>query len=140
MPTYLFQCSVCGLQTSLRVSLNAPTAKCSCGAMAERCSPTGVRVAVSSPISGLPDQVTGFSGADHNADRAIGAYSESKWGEIKRRHKDKVDIIRQTNAEGKDLSRTHDGTYRVMTPDERAKSERSREFHFNVLRKAPRPR
>lgn len=84
--------------------------------------------------------MTGFSGADHNADRAIGAYSESKWGEIKRRHKDKVDIIRQTNAEGKDLSRTHDGTYRVMTPDERAKSERSREFHFNVLRKAPRPR
>ena len=87
-----------------------------------------------------PTQVSGFSGVDHNADRAIGEYSQQKWGEIRRRYNHKVDILQQTGAEGRDLSKTHDGSYRVMTREEREKSERSREFHFNVLKKAAPPR
>lgn len=135
MPTYLFQCAHCGLQTNLRVALGDTQAKCSCGAMADRCMPNGVRVGVTSSSEGA-SQVTGFSGVDHNADRAIGEYSQAKWGEIRKRYNQKQDIIQRTGAEGKDLSKTHDGSYRVMTKEEREKSERSREFHFNVLKKA----
>lgn len=82
---------------------------------------------------------TGFSGMDYNADRAIGEYSTRKWGEIRERQKLKEDIIQATGATGFDLSKTPDGNYRVMTPEERSASERSRQFHFNVLKKAPPP-
>jgi hypothetical protein len=37
-------------------------------------------------------------------------------------------------ATGWDLSRNPDGTYRVMSAEERAASERSREFHFKVMK------
>jgi hypothetical protein len=77
---------------------------------------------------------TGLSGVDYNFDRAVGESSKKNWQGIAQRQRDKIDVVQSNGVTGWDLSRNPDGTYRVMTPEERAASERSREFHFKVVK------
>jgi hypothetical protein len=73
-----------------------------------------------------------LSGVDYNFDRAVGESSKKNWQGIAARQKDKLDVVQAHGVTGWDLSRNPDGSYRVMTPEERAASERSREFHFKM--------
>ena len=83
---------------------------------------------------------TGFAGVDHEADRALGAYSSRKWEEIRHRTREKEDLIRVTGVTGHDLTRNHDGTYGIMRPEERAASERARNWHNAVMARRPSPK
>ena len=109
--------------------------KCQCGKQAPRVLPQGVNVAVSAGGADLSKETVGLAGVDYNFDRAVGESSQKTWGKIRERQRDKLDIVQANGVTGWDLSKNPDGTYRVMTPNERAASERSREFHFKAIDK-----
>ena len=106
--------------------------KCECGNPAKRTLPQGVNVAVSSGSADLRTDTVGISGVDYNFDRAVGEVSRKNWRGIAQRQKDKLDVVQANGVTGWDLSKNLDGTYRVMNPEERAASERSRSFHFKM--------
>ena len=132
MPTYRFQCAGCGLNFTARGAVDVRETLCTCGKTAGRVLPAGVNVSVSSGSKDLRTETVGLSGVDYNFDRAVGLSSRKNWLGIAGRQRDKLDVVRANNATGWDLSRNLDGTYRVMTPEERSASERAREFHFKV--------
>jgi putative FmdB family regulatory protein len=133
MPTYRFQCEKCGLNFTGQKPVDTAFTKCTCGAMAPRVLPKGVNVTVSGGNVDTRTEKVGFSGIDYGFDRAVGESARKNWNGIRGRYRDKLDIIRANDATGWDLSRNPDGTYRVMNPEERAASERSREFHFKMV-------
>lgn len=134
MPTYRFQCNACGLSFTARAGAEVLEYKCDCGKVAKRTLPQGIHVSVSGNVQGLGPPTTGLSGVDYNFDRAVGESSRKNWQGIAARQRDKLDVISANKgATGFDLSKQADGSYRVMAPEERAASERSREFHFKVL-------
>lgn len=135
MPTYRFQCEACGLNFTTRGKSDITETKCECGALAKRTLPQGVNVAVSAGNADLKDS-TGLSGVDYNFDRAVGESSRRNWRGIAQRQRDKIEVVRANGVTGFDLSRNPDGTYRVMDPEERAASERSRDFHFKMVNHA----
>lgn len=135
MPTYRFQCQFCGLSFAARGAVDVKDIKCQCGKMADRVLPQGVNVSVSAGNADLSKDTVGLSGVDYNFDRAVGESSQKNWDKIQERQRDKMELARANNVTGWDLSRNLDGTYRVMKPEERAASERSREFHFKALDK-----
>ena len=138
MPSYRFQCVACGLNFLARAPIGVREHKCvGCGSMVEVGLPRSVNVSVEGDGASTGPSTTGMTGVDYNADRAIGSYSRLKWREIAARQRDKIGVIQATGASGFDLSRNPDGSYRVMTPEERSASERSRKFHFNVMKYAP---
>jgi hypothetical protein len=65
-------------------------------------------------------------------DRIVGQDSLTKWKQISLRQKDKLRVMHANNVTGFDLTRTHDGSYRPMSKDNREASERSRGFHFKM--------
>jgi hypothetical protein len=65
-------------------------------------------------------------------DKVVGEDAKGKWDKIAARHKDKVRLLEQTGATGFDLTKQHDGSYAIMTPQQRAASERTRAFHFKM--------
>lgn len=132
MPTYRFQCEACGLNFTAQGKPDVAETKCECGVQAKRVLPQGVNVSVSGGNVDTSKDSTGLSGIDYNWDRAVGESSRKNWRLIAQRQRDKIDVAQANNATGWDLSRNPDGTYRVMTPEERAASERSREFHFKM--------
>jgi putative FmdB family regulatory protein len=136
MPTYRFQCDFCGLSFTAHGKRDMSETKCECGAVAKRTLPQGVNVAVSGGNVDLSKDSTGLSGVDYNFDRAVGESSRKNWRGIAQRQRDKIEVVQANRATGFDLSRNPDGTYRVMTPEERAVSERSREFHFKMVNHA----
>lgn len=140
MPTYRFQCHSCGLNFQARADSSATSIKCDgCGEQALKDLPRTVNVAVNGATNEMGPTTTGFSSVDYNADRAIGEYSKHTWKKISDRQQDKLSVMAETGATGFDLTRTPDGNYRVMSQEERAASERSRNFHFNVMKHAPKP-
>ena len=84
------------------------------------------------PTQGLSAPDTGLSSHDYVYDRVVGEDSRTKWSQIAARQKDKVQVIEEKGVTGFDLTRKPDGTYGVMTPKQRAASERSRKFHFKM--------
>ncbi len=134
MPTYRFQCENCGLSFTSRGPVDMATSPCSeCGTVVHRALPKTIHTSVSSGGSDLTRD-TGLSGVDYNFDRAVGESSQKNWQGIAQRQRDKIDLVQSQGVTGWDLSRNPDGTYRVMTPEERAASERTREFHFKVVK------
>jgi len=92
--------------------------------------------AFSSPTSGAGPQNTGVSGLDHDADRAIGRDAEVQWTAVAARQDRKLKILAQNpENEGKDLSRTFDDDYRVMTPDQRNAAETARGLHHEAQKR-----
>lgn len=133
MPTHRFQCLSCGLSFTARGGANLTEAPCSeCGVIAKRTLPQGIHVTVSGGGKDLRTDTVGLSGVDYNFDKAVGESSRNTWKGLANRQRDKMDLLRSTGATGWDLSKNLDGTYRVMKPEEREASERSRGFHFKM--------
>lgn len=133
MPTYRFQCEKCGLNFTAQRAVDTKTTKCDCGEMAPRVLPHGVNVTVSGGNVDTRTESVGISAIDYGFDRAVGESAKKNWNGYRGRYRDKLDIIQTNKVTGWDLSRNPDGTYRVMTPEERAASERSRSFHFKMV-------
>jgi hypothetical protein len=116
-----------------RARPDASESPCECGELGKRTLPKSVNVALSGGTVDLTKD-TGLSGIDYNFDRAVGESSKKNWRGIAQRQRSKLDVIRANNVTGWDLSKNTDGTYRVMNSEERAASERSREFHFKAVK------
>ena len=132
MPTYRFQCE-CGLNFTAHRPVDTTTTKCECGATAARDLPQGVSVTVSAGNANFHTDTVGISKVDYNFDREVGESSRKNWRGIAGRQRDKIDVVQANGATGFDLSRNLDGTYRVMAPEERSASERSRGFHLKMV-------
>jgi putative FmdB family regulatory protein len=133
MPTYRFQCESCGLNFTARKNPDITETKCECGAMAKRDLPSNVNVTVSGGNVDTSKDATGLSGIDYNWDRAVGESSRKNWRVIADRQREKIDVVQTNGVTGWDLSRQPDGSYRVMTPEERQMSENTRAFHDKML-------
>ena len=137
MPTYRFQCESCGLSFTARGAPTLKESKCECGVAAKRVLPQGLNVTVSGGDADTRTVTLGLSGIDYNFDRAVGESSRKNWKGIAQRQRDKLDVVQANDVTGWDLSKNPDGSYRVMTPEERDLSERSRQFHFDALKGKP---
>ena len=132
MPAYRFQCESCGLNFTAQRKLDTTETPCECGAVAKRVLPQTVNVTVSGGSVDTSREATGLSGIDYNFDRAVGESSRRNWKALSERQREKIDLVRVNGVTGWDLSRNPDGTYRVMTPQERQTSENVRSFHDNM--------
>lgn len=128
MPVYSYQCMSCGLRFEKRVGM-ADRAKqtCQCGQTAQQAVPDDVGFSFNQPTVGITPQNTGLSSVDASYDRVIAQDAAQKWELVNKRDALKRDVLRQNpNATKQDLSRTPDGNYRVMKPEERKASETAR--------------
>lgn len=86
------------------------------------------------PVGGPRPQNTGVHAIDYGMDRVIGRDSEQRWKTISERQTHKQNVLRSSpGATGFDLSRTHEGTYRVMRPEERKAAEAARRVHHTAM-------
>ena len=139
MPTFRFECERCGANFPRRVGPEVEETACPCGvSRARKVLPrtVGATSTGSSP-NGLTPSPTGFSSLDYNFDRVVAADAAAKWTTIRKRVAAKLETIEREKVSGFDLRRTEDGEYRAMPPREREISERSRQFHFEALRRDP---
>ena len=137
MPLYIFQCE-CGVrfEETARISDHSKPQSCpECGEDAPRWMPKDVSGVFSPGMDGTPGpQNTGVSEIDAIADRAIGESAKRGWGVAERRVATKREILVQTGADGKDLSRNPDGTYRVMSAEERGIHDRANAINSLAMR------
>lgn len=137
MPNYEFQCTGCGLRFERVKSMaraDEPQACVSCGTTAQRVISGANFTFAHDPVGGPRPQNTGVHSIDYNADRVIGRDAEQKWKVIEGRQAHKRAVIKDNpGSTGFDLSRTHDGGYRVMRPEERRASESARQIHKKAL-------
>jgi hypothetical protein len=116
MPILKYLCSTCGLKFSKRTSADTQTSTCSCGAIAQ-VETQGLSLGFTGSVSNsMKAQTTGLESFDLNFDRVVGEDSREKWEVIYQRRRDKWDLMAQHNAQGKDLIRMEDQTYKVI-PD-----------------------
>jgi putative FmdB family regulatory protein len=136
MPTYEYQCS-CGLKFDGNAKLadRAKPKKCpSCNTDAPPVVPSTVQGHFNHQVTGPVPQNTGIHDLDTHIDRVIGQSARQGHEVIRERVKDKKELLAGTpEATGYDLSRNPDGTYRVMTPDERGIHERSQNIHKTAM-------
>jgi len=104
-----------------------------CGQMAGRAVPESVEGNFDHDVSGPVPQNTGISQIDAIADRAIGKSARKGWEVADKRVQDKRRVLAGSEATGHDLSRNPDGSYRVMTPEEKGVHERSQEIHSKAM-------
>ena len=83
---------------------------------------------------GIGPQNTGVAGLDMDPDAVIGRDSFNRWMAQNERQTHKKRIMAATGAEGADLSRTFDGDYRVMKPEERKAAETARNLHHTAIK------
>lgn len=137
MPVYEYQCDACGLRFDKLRKMSesdAPQACLECGVAARKLVSV-VNHAFVHPASqtrGMAPPNTGTSD-DYNVDKAIGRDAARRWEHIGQRIERKKQVIRDNpGSTGYDLSRKHDGTYRVMNANERAASEAGRAIGAEV--------
>src|SRR3989344_4528759 len=132
MPLYEYQCP-CGLKFDERVPLKDRTKAqtCpSCGKEAPPVVPSQVQGHFSKDVTGPVPQNTGIQGLDAHIDRVIGQSAKQGWDVAEARVKDKQQVlVSNPGVTGHDLSKQPDGSYRVLTPEERAIHERSQAIH-----------
>ena len=136
MPIYEYDCNDCNVRFELLRKLSQvddPTPCPECGRDVKKImSPTNHSFA-HNPVGGPRPQNTGVYSIDYNADRVIGRDAEQKWSVINQRQALKRRVLADNpGATGYDLSRTHDGNYRVMKPEERRLSEAARATHAKL--------
>lgn len=146
-PLYDYQCASCGLRFEAQGRMSSPTAPkpCTgCGTSAERILPPDVQGVFEQPVTGPGPQNTGVAEVDANFDRVIGKSAQAGWEVQRRRVEDKREVLASVGGEGPDLSRTPDGGWRVMPPEERRSVETLREVNHEVSRyrlaRGPRPK
>jgi putative FmdB family regulatory protein len=136
MPIYVFQCG-CGIrfEASAPMKDNQKPQPCpGCGEMAERWVPEDVHGAFDIPVSGPVPQNTGATSVDTDYDRVIGTSAEQGWEVQERRYKEKVEVMRTQGVEGSDLSRNPDGSYRVLTPEEKGVFQRGTSLNAEAMK------
>ena len=105
-----------------------PTNCPECGASAPKIPSAANHTFAHVPVGGARPQNTGVHAIDHSFDRVIGRDAEAKWKVIEDRQKHKRDVLKENpGATGHDLSRTSDGTYRVMPQAERTVKDTARQ-------------
>lgn len=120
MPIYEFQCE-CGLcfdAWATRANREKPQPCPNCGAQCALTVPSTVGGHFNHEVEGPGPQNTGIQDLDAHIDRVIGQHSKQGWQVADKRHADKVQLLKDTGADGNDLSRNPDGSYRVMKPEE----------------------
>jgi putative FmdB family regulatory protein len=128
MPLYSFQCQTCGLRFEKRVGM-AERAKqpCECGQQATQAVPEDLAFNFNQPTTGILPQNTGIASLDTSYDRVIAQDAAQKWEGVQKRDQIKRAVLRDNpNATKADLSKTHEGSYRVMKPQERRAAETAR--------------
>ena len=131
MPIYEFQCHGCGLQfeayliRSKRGSFPCPN----CGEEGKPMIPTDVSGTFKKEVSGPGPQNTGIHDFDTHIDRVIGQHSEQGYEIIGERVTEKKKVMATEGVGGEMLSRNTDGSYRAMTPEEKAAHDRSQDMH-----------
>jgi len=136
MPTYNFQCNVCGLRFEASAKLTdykTPKPCTACGKPAERLVPTDVHGVFEQPATGPVPQNTGVSEFDTHVDRVIGKSAEQGWEAHAERYEEKLGVMTRTGASGYDLSKTLDGGWKVMKPGERRAVETARAINNRVM-------
>lgn len=139
MPTYEFGCQDCGLIFTKMKKMEHRDDVEKCPECASE--DVGRRVTAGSfafshvPVGGARPQNTGVHGIDYNYDKVIGEDAARKWDLIAKRQEHKRSVIRNNpGSTGYDLSRTVDGDYKVMKPEERKMSETGRAL-FQEIKK-----
>ncbi len=131
MPTYEYRCE-CGLQFDARAPrANRKKAKpCpSCEQPANSVPPSTVSGHFTHEVSGPGPQNLGIQGIDAHIDRVIGQSSKQGWDVAEGRKRQKQEVMADTGASGRDLSKNPDGSYSVLKPAERAVHERAQKIH-----------
>lgn len=139
MPIYEYGCPECGLRfEKLRKmadsDLPAVCPECKEPEAQRLVSATNFTFAFpSSQLRGAAPPNTGTS-FDHNADLVIGRDAEQKWKAINERQQEKINVLKSNpGATGFDLSKQHDGSYKVMSPQERKTVESAREINKKAM-------
>lgn len=137
MPTYEYLCQSCGLKFDGHAKLgehSKPQECPSCGQQASSVVPSQVQGHFSKEVTGPGPQNTGIQGLDAHIDRVIGQSAKQGWDAAEARVKDKRQVLASNpGATGHDLSKQPDGSYRVLTPDERGVHERSQAIHGTAM-------
>ena len=100
--------------------------------MASRDMPEGVKGVFNQDVSGPTPQNTGIHSLDVHVDRVIGKSAEQGWAAEAARQQEKRRVLRATGAKTADLSLNPDGTYRVMTPEEKGVQLRATEINLRA--------
>ena len=133
MPTYEFLCQSCGLKFdgSAKLADRTKPKKCpDCNQDAPPVVPSQVQGHFSKEVTGPGPQNTGIHDLDTHIDRVIGQSAKQGWDAAEARVRDKREVLANNpGLTGHDLSRNPDGSYRVLTPEERAVHERSQAIH-----------
>ena len=127
MPNYSFQCE-CGIQFNAAVSIKKATEPhpCpECKLPASRILPKDVNGLFNQTANGPGPQNTGVASFDAHVDRVIGSSARQGWDQAEARKREKAKTLADTGAPASALSRNPDGSYRVMTPEERGVSDRA---------------
>lgn len=131
MPLYEFQCRSCGLRFEKRIPVarRQDPVVCDCGTNVQQLVPPSVAGHFTKEVSGPVPQNTGIHDLDTHIDRVIGQSSAQGWKVAQKRKQVKEEVIHSTGASGKDLSRNPDGSYRVLSPQERSIHQRGQAIH-----------
>lgn len=138
MPIYEYECQSCGLRfEKMRKMADSdnPIGCPECAAGETRKMVTAANHTFAhTPVGGPRPQNTGVHSIDYSADQVIGRASEAAWKTIGERQKHKKGVLSSNpGATGHDLSRTHEGDYRIMKPEERKASETGRALHKQAM-------
>jgi len=136
MPVFEWQCHECGVRFEAfadRKVRESPRPCPNCKADAQPVVPTGVTSSFKKEVTGPGPQNTGIHDLDTKIDQVIGRHADQSREIILQRVSDKKQLIAAAGADGHDLSRNQDGTYRVMSPEERAIHERSQAIHGKAM-------
>lgn len=128
MPYYDYQCD-CGIRFEEYVSFHDRDNPChcpQCGDEARRLMPNTVSGVFRRDVTGPTPQNTGVSSLDTHIDRVIGQSAAQGWMTQKRRVQDKKEVLRKhPGATGHDLSEESDGSWRVISKEERGFRDRA---------------
>lgn len=128
MPQYTYQCD-CGFRFSAvgAIKTASEPKKCTkCGQLAQRHTPGSIQGGFNLHATSINPQNTGVHDFDTNHDRVIGSSAEQGWAVCDERARDKARYVADNQVTGYDLARIPDGTYRIMSAEERAFKERER--------------
>jgi len=105
--------------------------KCSaCGEDASRWLPENVSSTFNHKLEGVGPQNTGVQSLDVDYDRVIGESALQGWTVQRERYRDKVETITQEpQIQGEDLSRNPDGSYRVLSENEKGIHQRANKIN-----------
>ncbi len=134
MPVFEYHCS-CGLLFEKMRPRRKAQEAVTCERCAQEVTPelSAPRFAFNLTPTDSGPQNTGVAGFDFKPDPVIGADAARRWKEVAKRQTYKKKLLHATGAEGKDLSRTFDGDYTVMKPEERLASETARNMHHEAM-------